>query len=117
MYAKATKQASDLDERSKISTSFDYLLRQVAPRLVIVHGKDAAELLHEKDLPCELVCVKHFRFWSKRNARELGLRIRRYCEGEYPDRAGKPPSGSQPIRIAGLTSKAACRATPGGHLA
>ena len=85
MYAKATKQASDLDERSKISTSFDYLLRQIAPRLVIAHGKDAAELLQGKDLPCELLYVKHFRFWSKRNARELGLRIRRYCEGEYRD--------------------------------
>ena len=87
IYAKATKQTSDLDERSKISTSFDYLLHQVAPRLVIAHGKDAAEYLRAQDLPCKLMCVKHFRFWSKRNTRDLGLCIRKYCEGEYPDRA------------------------------
>ncbi len=82
IYAKATKQASDLDEQNRITAPFDYLLREIAPKLVIAHGKDAAEYLQAQDLPCKLRCVKHFRLWSKQNARDLGLSIRRYCEGE-----------------------------------
>lgn len=81
IYAKATEQASDLEERDRITAPFDYLLRQVAPRLVIAHGKDAADYLQRLDLPCELMCVSHFaRGWSIKSARELGLRIRTYCE-------------------------------------
>lgn len=86
IYAKATKQASDLEEQNRITAPFDYLLRQVAPRLVIAHGKDAAVYLQGQDLRCELMCVSHFaRGWSLQKAGELGLRIRRYCEGEYRD--------------------------------
>ena len=86
IYAKATKQASDLEEQSRITAPFDYLLRQVAPKLVIAHGKKPARYLQGRDLPCELWCESHFaRGWSYQRARELGLRIRRYCEGGKPD--------------------------------
>ena len=88
IYAKATEQASDLEELSRVTAPFDYLLRKVAPKLVIAHGEDAAVYLQGQDLRCELMCVSHFaRGWSFQRARELGLRIRRYCEGEYRDRA------------------------------
>ena len=82
IYAKATEQASDLEERSRVTAPFDYLLRKVAPRLVIAHGREAEDYLQGQDLPCELKCVTHFaRRWSLQNARDLGLCIRRYCEG------------------------------------
>lgn len=38
IYSKATEQASDLEEQNRITAPFDYLLRQVEPRLVIAHG-------------------------------------------------------------------------------
>lgn len=87
VYAKATKQALDLEEQDRITAPVDYLLRKVAPKLVIAHGQDAAAYLQTQDLPCELMCVSHFaRGWSYQRASEFGLRIRRYCEGEYRGR-------------------------------
>lgn len=79
IYAKATKQTSDMEEQDRVTAPFDYLLRKVAPRLVIAHGREAEDYLQGQDLPCELKCVKHFRFWSLQDARDLGLCIRRYC--------------------------------------
>lgn len=78
--AKATEQKSDLDEPSKDTAPFDYLLRKVAPRLVIAHGSDAASYLQGLGLSCELKCVPHFALgWYEQSARDLGQCIRRYC--------------------------------------
>ena len=93
IYAKAAEQALDLDERSRITAPFDYLLQQVEPKLVIAYGKDAIKHLQSQGFECEpsvgfpikdamprLWCVDHFsRGWSKEKARGLGLRIRRAC--------------------------------------
>ena len=82
IYAKATEQARDLNERNRITAPFDYLQQQVRPKLVIAYGKDAAEHMQAQGLACELWCVKHFsRGWSKEKARSLGMKIRRACSG------------------------------------
>lgn len=83
IYAIETERASDLEEKDRVTAPFDYLLRKVAPRLVIAHGRDAASYLQRQDLSCELKCVPHFaRGWSLQSARDLGLFIRRYCKGK-----------------------------------
>ena len=43
VYAKATNQALDLEEQDRITAPVDYLLRKVAPKLVIAHGQDASK--------------------------------------------------------------------------
>ena len=78
IYAKASEQASDLDDRSRSTEPFFYLLQQVAPKLVIAHGKPATQYLQDLSLQCGLWCEDHFsRCWSEENARRLGLRIRK----------------------------------------
>ncbi len=80
IYAKATEEALDLQERNRITAPFDYLLERITPKLVVAHGKDAAEHLHAQNLKCELMCVPHFaRGWSEKKARELGLSVREAC--------------------------------------
>lgn len=80
IYAKAAAQAPDLDERNRVTASFDYLLRQIGPKLVVAHGKPATDYLQARGLECDLECVDHFsRGWSEEKARRLGLGIRRAC--------------------------------------
>ena len=76
--AKPTRRGGDLDRRERNNTApFDYLLRKVKPRLVIAHGKEAqAHLVACYGVEFELWKEKHFRFWSKLRAREIGRRIR-----------------------------------------
>ena len=82
IYPKATEQARDLNARSRIADPLDYLLQQVAPKLVIAYGKDAAKYMQAQGLACELWCVDHFsRGWSEERARSLGMKIRRACSG------------------------------------
>ncbi len=83
IYANATEQKSDLKAKDRVTAPFDYLLHEVAPKLVIAHGRDAASYLQGQDLPCELKCVPHFALgWYEQSARDLGVCIRRYCEGK-----------------------------------
>lgn len=82
IYAKATEKGVDLEEQDRVTAPFDFLLRKVEPRLVIAHGREAEDYLQGQDLPCELKCVKHLRFWSLQDARDLGVFIRGYCEGK-----------------------------------
>ncbi|MDE2890712.1 MAG: hypothetical protein OXR72_21130 [Gemmatimonadota bacterium] len=82
IYAKATEKGVDLEEQDRVTATFDFLLRKVEPRLVIAHGREAEDYLQGQDLPCELKCVKHFRFWSLQDARDIGVFIRGYCEGK-----------------------------------
>lgn len=80
IYAKATEQVLDLEERDRITAPLDYLLERIAPKLVIAHGKETAEYLKAQNLECTLMCVPHFsRGWSKAKAWELGSSIRKAC--------------------------------------
>ena len=82
LYAKATEKGVDLEEQDRVTAPFDFLLHEVAPKLVIAHGREAEDYLQGQDIPCELKCVKHFRSWSLQDARDLGVFIRGYCEGK-----------------------------------
>lgn len=82
IYARATAPGVHLHDRSRSAEPFSYLLRHVAPSLVIAHGKPATEHLKEQSLQCELWCVDHFsRGWSKEEAQRLGVRIRKHLLG------------------------------------
>lgn len=82
IYARATAPGVHLDERSRSTEPFSYLLRQVAPRLVIAHGKPATQYLQKLSVQCDLWCEDHFsRGWSRQEARRLGLGIRKHVQG------------------------------------
>lgn len=89
IYAKPSESKPELEallktlsseERSRITAPFDYLLHQIAPKLVVAHDEDAAEYLQAQNLECKLMCVSHFaRGWSEAKAQDLGLNIRKAC--------------------------------------
>jgi hypothetical protein len=77
---KALLKTLSLEERNRIITPFNYLLRRIAPKLVVAHGCEAGEYLQAQNLKCKLKCVPHFsRRWSEAKARDLGLNIRKAC--------------------------------------
>lgn len=80
IYAAATEKAVDLNANNRITAPFDFLLEQIQPRIVVVHGKDANFHLGSKQLTCRVISVRHFsRGWSQESARELGQLIRNVC--------------------------------------
>lgn len=80
IYAVPTEQAVDLISEKRITAPFDYLLARIQPRLIVVHGKDAAVHIQSKGFAGHTIIVPHFsRGWSQMAARTLGLKIRTEC--------------------------------------
>jgi hypothetical protein len=56
---------------------FENLIGKIKPRLVIAHGKDAAEPLQKNELTTKVIPVSHFpRGWSQASAQALGQMIK-----------------------------------------
>ena len=87
LYALPTEQAKDLSTKNRVSGIFDFLLQTVRPKMVILHGKDAAQYLSKLPTSTKGIAVPHFsRGWSERNAKELGRHIHASCiSGDIAD--------------------------------
>jgi hypothetical protein len=77
IYAAATEQAADLEREQRLTAPFDYLLATINPRVIVVHGVEAAEYIGKRDLRAHVIETSHFsRGWSQAQARDLGKQIR-----------------------------------------
>jgi hypothetical protein len=78
IYSVPTEQAADLSQKQRATAPFDFLLAKINPRVIVVHGVDAAGHIRSKNLRARVVAVSHFsRGWSQAKARSLGQQIRR----------------------------------------
>lgn len=90
IYAKPSKNKDELklflkklscDDQKRLTAPFETLLKQVKPKLVVIHGTDAQQHFRQQNqtleaLGCEKWCEGHFsRNWSKVKAHALGCRI------------------------------------------
>lgn len=81
IYAAPTEQALDLTSAQRLTAPFDFLMESIQPRVIVVHGNDAASHLQDKDPKANVIAVPHFsRRWSQASARLLGQQIRRECD-------------------------------------
>jgi hypothetical protein len=79
IYAVATAKATELSKRQQDMEPFSFLLERIKPRVVVTHGKAAAEAAKQLGIGKRenLICETHFsRGWSELKARELGQQIR-----------------------------------------
>ena len=80
IYAAPTENAIDLVSEKRITAPFDFLMEKIQPRLIVVHGEEAAEHIKNKRLIGRSIFVPHFsRGWSQEKARALGREIRNAC--------------------------------------
>ena len=92
IYAKPSENEDDLEkylktlsleDEKRLIAPFDYLLKQIRPKLVVSHGDKAKDYLQRQVLECELWSECHFssrgsRGYTDAKARELGLRIHKF---------------------------------------
>lgn len=76
IYSLPTEQAIDLNSNQKSTASFDFLMKNIKPSVVVAHGKDASHYLRSMSYKGTLIEVPHFsRGWSQFSARKLGHEI------------------------------------------
>jgi len=93
LYARATAQSADLQATDRDAKIFEYLLSAIRPKVVLVHGRDAAqhveamcgvhlEINTSAAIPLEsaivhVTAVPHLsRGWSKTRAKAVGEQLR-----------------------------------------
>lgn len=93
IYSKPTEKARDLRERERATQPFDFLLRTIHPRVILLHGQDAVkhiETIFETQIKLDSVqyvktewgsvgtiAAPHLsRGWSEKRAREIGQILR-----------------------------------------
>ena len=80
LYALATSQATDLATQDRSTEIFDFLLREISPKVLLLHGKDAEQHLKGLLVSAQVITVPHLsRGWSKIKAKEIGEQIRKAC--------------------------------------
>ena len=85
IYSSPTEQAVDLASEKRITKPFDFLLSKIQPRLIVVHGDDAARHIHMCVAGGRIITVPHFsRGWSQKSARALGQQIKNECSSGHP---------------------------------
>ena len=81
IYAAPTEEATELALARRLTAPVDFLIEAVKPKVVVVHGKDAASHLQDKVISARLIAVPHFsRGWSQASARALGRQIKLACD-------------------------------------
>jgi hypothetical protein len=90
IHATPSGRAAYLARDRRGTEVFDFLLASIRPRIIVVHGKKAAEHIRAKSLKACIIAVPHFsRGWSERKARDLGQKIRNeYNAQQEPERDG-----------------------------
>lgn len=79
IYAVPTAKAMELTRAHQDIAPFMFLLDAIKPRVVVTHGRKAAEAANILGIAnsADLMCKSHFsRGWSESNARTLGREIR-----------------------------------------
>lgn len=80
IYSAPSAESSDLGAKDRVSDAFDFLLETVSPRVIVAHGKDAAEHLAGRANTVRILNVSHFsRGWSRERAADLGHEIKIIC--------------------------------------
>ena len=82
IYSVSSPDARSLAESDKSASTFDWLLSEIQPRLIVAHGRDAeAHLKARQAYPgTDMWFVPHFsRGWSQERARELGRDVKAAC--------------------------------------
>jgi hypothetical protein len=100
VYATPTAQTRDLEQQYRSTKVFTFLLKEIRPRVIFVHGKDARMCMQnlacvdEIELwqPVQLSVVgrevivlagPHLsRGWSRERARQIGNDLRDLCLGQ-----------------------------------
>lgn len=76
IYPKASKDARSLKERDP--RAFRLLMEAVKPRVIVAHGREAADEIDAHTPACRVMKVPHFsRGWSYLKALELGRELGR----------------------------------------
>ncbi len=69
--ASATKPELALDDQD--TAPFHYLLRSIRPKVIVAHGKEAAQVVARLDTGAHVISVKHLsRGWSAQAITQLG---------------------------------------------
>lgn len=77
IFTTATEEYADLKQHQRSTETFDFLTEAIAPKLFVVHGKDATEHVSRRQLPGCIIQASHFsRGWSKIKALELAAQIK-----------------------------------------
>ncbi len=80
LYALATAQAKELPAQHRSTALFDFLLSEIRPKVLLLHGKDAEQHLKKLSTSAQVIAVPHLsRGWSEVKAKELGRQIRDAC--------------------------------------
>ena len=93
LYGAATEQARDLSAARQDTTVFDFLVQEIRPKVILLHGADAHRYMAQRlgqalepgqfttaqveSVVARLLPVSHLsRGWSEKAARQLGQRLR-----------------------------------------
>jgi hypothetical protein len=80
IYATERPVYSDLQDNERMTTSFDFLLHRIKPRLLVAYGDDAHRHIADQKVHMEVMEIPHFADrrakWSKDKARKVGEQIR-----------------------------------------
>jgi hypothetical protein len=80
IYAKASEDMKGLDIVSREIAPFMFLLETIKPKVVVVHGKPAAEAIGKFGISLKVIATNHFsRGTSNDAARAYGERARKEC--------------------------------------
>lgn len=80
IYALPSEQAIGLTLQQRVTSTFDFLLEKIKPRVILVHGMDATKHIQSKKLSAHIIAVSHLsRGWSQASARNLGQQIKSVC--------------------------------------
>jgi hypothetical protein len=78
--AKASSRVADLSQDEHDTSTFQFLLRSIHPKVIVAHGDDAQEAVKSllgSDFTGTLITTKHLRFWSRTRAGDLAKQIKR----------------------------------------
>jgi len=80
IHALATARAKDLPTEYRRTEIFDFLLKAIDPKVLLLHGKDAEQHIKEVSTSAQIIAVPHLAIgWSQINAKKLGRQIREAC--------------------------------------
>lgn len=97
LYAKATPEAKDLGKKDRDSSIFEFLLQQIKPKVVFLHGKDARKHISEMagqeidqgvvtdaevfGSHIKVLAMPHLsRGWSKQKSSDVGRQLKTLCQ-------------------------------------
>lgn len=79
IFSYPTKRKKDLPQDKKQTEIFDFLIKNLKPKIIITHGNDTKEYINIMNLQTPIINSKHFAIgWSRNMAKELAENIFKY---------------------------------------